>query len=381
MQNIVFPDYNCSIMNTISTILNHYGIKSNYETVEELKMMLNSPYQNIVFMIFDGMGTDMLNQNLQPTDFINQHIKKELTSVFPSTTTAAMTAYYSGQSPNEHGWLGWSLYFKEYGRCIDTFINTDSYTGDKINGPHAGYTYMPYEHILDQIEKKSNHRIKTYMIEPSYISYQGKNTKIGVDSAQEAFTALKKLCDEPHEKFIFIYWPDPDKTMHSAGCYSEETKQKIQEINDLFESTVKEVSNTLFIASADHGLIDVEPTTYLNEYKELDECFIMPPSIEKRAVSFFIKPEMKALFVERFNRLFGEEFILLSKQEVFERQILGFGTSHPKTTDFIGDYLACATGKKVLGYLTVNSKPFDFTATHAGLTKKEMMVPLILIES
>ena len=85
MQNIVFPDYNCSIMNTISTILNHYGIKSNYETVEELKMMLNSPYQNIVFMIFDGMGTDMLNQNLQPTDFINQHIKKELTSLSYNT--------------------------------------------------------------------------------------------------------------------------------------------------------------------------------------------------------------------------------------------------------------------------------------------------------
>lgn len=125
-------------------------------------------------------------------------------------------------------------------------------------------------------------------------------------------------------------------------------KRKIKEINDLFKQIVETTSNTLFIASADHGLIDVEPTIYLNEYEELDECFIMPPSIEKRAVSFFIKPEMKQAFEERFNRLFGEEFILLSKQEVLNQQLFGQGLSHRKTTDFLGDYLACATGKKYL---------------------------------
>ncbi|MFR1836576.1 MAG: phosphodiesterase, partial [Turicibacter sanguinis] len=110
-------------------------------------------------------------------------------------------------------------------------------------------------------------------------------------------------------------------------------------------------------------------------------CFIMTPSIEKRAVSFFIKPEMKQAFEERFNRLFGEEFILLSKQEVLNQQLFGQGLSHRKTTDFLGDYLACATGKKVLGYLAMTTKRFDFGATHAGLTKEEMMVPLIIIES
>lgn len=381
MKNIVYPDYHNSIMNTISTILNHYGVESEYSQIEELKTALNRPHQNVVLMIFDGMGIDMLNQNLNTTDFINEQTKKQLTSVFPSTTTAAMTAYYSGKSPNEHGWLGWSLYFKEYGRCIDTFINTDSYSGETIDAPHAGYTCMPYEHILDKIEQVTNHRIKTYMIEPAYITYRGKNTKIGVESAAEVFKEVQKLCQEPQDKFVFVYWPDPDKTMHSTGCYSKETKEKIKEINDLFESTVKETSNTLFIASADHGLIDVEPTTYLNDYEELNECFIMPPSIEKRAVSFFIKSEMKKIFEERFNHLFGEDFILLTKQEVFDKQLLGQGLSHKKTNDFVGDYLACATGNKVLSYLCVTSKPFDFTATHAGLTEEEMLVPLIITES
>ena len=46
-------------------------------------------------------------------------MKKELTSVYPCTTVAAMTSYRSGISPNEHGWLGWTLYFKETNRIVD----------------------------------------------------------------------------------------------------------------------------------------------------------------------------------------------------------------------------------------------------------------------
>lgn len=383
MKEVIFPNYTKSILNTMATVLHHYGIQSDYTDIDLLKTSLNKNYQNIVFMVFDGMGTEMLNRNLQVTDILNRETKMQLTSVFPSTTTAAMTAYYSGKSPNEHGWLGWSLYFKEYGRCIDTFINTDSYSGEVLNAPHAGYTLMPYLHVLDQIESVTHNQVRSYMIEPNYINYQGKNTKIGVETVQQLFAEIEQLCQQNDQsKFIFCYWPDPDKTMHTSGCYSEETIKKITEINHLFEDLTQKTENTLFIVSADHGLIDVEPTTWLNEYPTLTDCFLMPPCIEKRALSFFIKPEKKLEFKEQFNALFDHDFLLFTKEEAFEKRLFGLGTSHTKTLDFVGDYLACATGTKVLGYQTLTQhKKFDFAATHAGLTKEEMVVPLIIVES
>lgn len=382
MKEIIFPNYDESIINTMSTILNHYGIQSNYAKIPILKEALNKSYKNVVFMVFDGMGIDMLQRNLKDDDTLNAQTKLNLTSVFPSTTTAAMTAYYAGISPNEHGWLGWSLYFKEYGRCIDTFINTDSYSGEAINGPHAGHTLMAYTHVLDQIEISTQNKVRSYMIEPIHIKYRGKNTKIGVESAAQLFKEVKQLCNENHEKFIFCYWNDPDKTMHSTGCYSTESRQKIQEINSLFTNITQNTTDTLFIVSADHGLIDVEPTTWLNDYESLTECFIMPPCIENRALSFFIKPELKMEFKTRFNQFFSNDFLLLTKNEAFKKGLFGLGTSHPKTLDFVGDYLACATGTKVLGYHSLTQhKKFDFTATHAGLTKEEMLVPLIIVES
>ena len=382
MKEIVFPNYNESILNTMSSIMKHYGLNTHYQELPLVKQALDKNYQNVVLMVFDGMGIEMLKRNLKADDLLNREIKQHLTSVFPSTTTAAMTAYYSGKSPNEHGWLGWSLYFKEYGRCIDTFINTDSYSGEVINAPHAGHTLMPYQHVLDQIEEATSKTVRTYMIEPDYINYQGHNTKIGVENAQQLFKEVEFLCKEEGSKFIFCYWPDPDKTMHSMGCYSDETVQKTQEINTLLDQLSHRLTNTLFIVSADHGLIDVEETTWLNDYPTLTECFLMPPSIEKRAVSFFIKPESKTNFKEQFNKFFGNEFLLFTKEEAFEKNIFGLGTSHSKTLDFVGDFLACATGTKVLGYQPMTQhKKFDFAATHAGLTKEEMLVPLILIES
>jgi len=65
----------------------------------------------VVLMAFDGMGVDILEKHLPRESFLRENMIRYVTSVFPSTTTAAMTAYYSGLSPNEHGWLGWSLYF------------------------------------------------------------------------------------------------------------------------------------------------------------------------------------------------------------------------------------------------------------------------------
>lgn len=382
MATIIYPNYNRCILNTMATIMKYYGIECEYSVLPEVEKVLSKNYKNVVFMVFDGMGLDALEKNLKPTDFLNQNIQAELTSVVPSTTTAAMTAYYAGKSPFEHGWLGWSLYFKEYGRCIDTFINTDSHTGEKLDLPHAGHELMGYEHVCDQIEAITSHKVKAYMVEPNHIEYKGKNQKIGIEDAVGFFESVEKLCQKDEEKFIFAYWNDPDKTMHTAGCYSEQTKAKLQEINDLLKALSEKMEDTLILVSADHGLIDVENKTYLNDYPELTDCFLIPPFIEGRLMSFFIREDLRDVFKKRFNELFSNDFILFTRQEAIEMQLFGPGKPHKKTFDFIGDFIACATGHKLFDYMPLTkTKKFEFTATHAGLTREEMLVPLVIIES
>ncbi len=381
MNKTVNPDYNNCILNITSSILNHFGVQHRYPTIETLDKFLSKKYKNIVFMVFDGMGVDMLEHNLPHTSFLRSNMKQQITSVFPSTTTAAMTAYYSGLSPNEHGWLGWSLYFKEFNSCIDTFTNQDSYT--KLNNykKHAAYTLMPYKSIYQMIDEV-NKSVKSYTIIPEGINFpDSPNINIRIKNVERIFGIIENLCKNQGNKFIMSYWYEPDMTMHKEGCYVNVVKTYMQLIDELSFKMYKGLDDTLVIISADHGLINVTEEIYLNDIPEIDECLVIPPSIESRAVSLFIKPKMDKIFEERFYKYFGNDFKLIAKEEVLNSEILGKGKPHKKVTDFIGNYLACAIGNKMIRYRTLTSgEHYSYKGQHAGLTKEEMIVPLIILE-
>jgi len=121
---IMIPNYNKSILNLISSILNKYNVDTKYSELFEIKDIMNKDYNNIVIVILDGMGENILANN-SPTGILNKNKLCNITSVFPTTTTAAMTTYYSGKPPIETAWIAWTQYFKEYGKYIDVLPEID----------------------------------------------------------------------------------------------------------------------------------------------------------------------------------------------------------------------------------------------------------------
>ena len=103
-----------------------------------------------------------------------------------------------------------------------------------------------------------------------------------------------------------------------------------------------------------------------------------PPSIEPRALSLFIKDGKTEEFKTEFNKVFSDSFRLMTKEEVFSENILGFGKPHPKTADFIGDFFAIALGEINIDY---KRGDFEMVGVHAGLTVEEITVPFIAIET
>ena len=111
---MIYPDYDRSILSTTASILKHYGIDSIYPTLPELDAQLATAPKHVALIITDGVGVRPLEGALPADSYMRSHIAATVTSIFPSTTTAACTSYYNGQSAYEHGWLGWQLNFKEY---------------------------------------------------------------------------------------------------------------------------------------------------------------------------------------------------------------------------------------------------------------------------
>ena len=97
---VVLPDYENSILNLINSILHYYHVETKYNGIDILDKRLEKKYKNIVLIILDGMGENILN-TISPNGFFKKHQERKITSVYPSTTTAAMTTYYSGKTPIE----------------------------------------------------------------------------------------------------------------------------------------------------------------------------------------------------------------------------------------------------------------------------------------
>ena len=380
---MAFPDYNNCILGIPNSIMGYYGTKTTHPGAALLDSALAGEYKNVLFMIYDGMGTAMMDDNLPEDNFLRKNTTTKLSSVFPPTTVAACTSYYSGQSPYEHGWLGWALYFNEYDKQIEVFTDKEYFSRLPSGGNNIANTLMPFTTIYSKIEKATSGKVKTYSLYPvSFARPAEPETVIGYDTYDDMLAKTKDLCLRNHQKFIIAYYPQPDGMAHKLGCRSDEVKSLLMDMDAKTKAFCEDLNDTLVIISADHGHIDVYKDVFLNEIQELDECLLRPPSIEPRAASIFIKPGMEDRFTELFNKHLGDDFLLFSKQKVFDMNLFGPGEGHLKFNEFMGDFLAAATGNALLRYRLPNSpEPVKFLSHHAGMTAAEMYVPLIIIET
>ena len=381
--NIVFPDYNHSILGTITSILKYYNVNTTHKSSEILdKILKEKEYKNVILLIMDGMGESIIEKTA-PEGYLKKNIIDIVTSVYPSTTTAAMTTYYSGKTPYETGWIAWSQYFKEYGRSLDLLTHKETYYNESLKKPIIDVyeKFLKYDSIFDMIEK-SETNIKTYEIKPEYAERKCKRV-LCADDFFEVVEHIENIVKVPDKKFVFAYCDNPDSILHKYGTDSIEVKNFILEIDDEIKKLSNKLENdTLLIISADHGHKDIEKSYSLWDYPEIQECLIMPPSLESRVVSFWIKNDMKEVFKERFNNIFGTEFLLVEKNDFIEKyKFLGSGVKNLKIDDFIGDYVAISIKNSIIKIdnLLVEAKTVK-QSTHCGLTNEEMQVPIIIIK-
>lgn len=381
-KDIVLPDYNHCILGTITSILKYYNVETHHKSSEKLDKILNErKYKNVIFLVLDALGEHILAKT-SPNGYLQKYKIDVVTSVYPSTTTAAITTYYSGKPPYETAWIAWSQYFKEYGRALDMFSHNESYYREPLRKPMMDVfkKVVNYESIYNQIEK-ANPNVKAYEIQPEYAERRGRRTLIG-NNIDELIMHINDLCKLPDRKFILAYSDNPDGLLHKYGTTSQEAKDfvlhaetKIKEMCDNFDD------DTILIISADHGHKDIDKSYTLLDYPEIQECLIMPPSLESRILTFWVKEDMREQFVQRFNNVFEEAFWLMTKEDFLNKyHFLGYGDKHYKIEDFIGNYIALSVKGSMIRLETflAEGKPVK-RSTHCGLTKDEMEVPVFVI--
>lgn len=359
------PDYKNSILNISNSLINYYNVPPHHETHPLLDGYLNKKYNHIIYLLMDGLGTNIIKKHLKESDALYKYMQKEVTSVFPPTTVAATNTVLSAKSPIETGYLGWVQYFPKEDTNLIVFKGIDFYT-EKVIGD-LRFKYLEYPSILKQINAYAPH-VQTKQFMPSVVE------KTGGNSFNEQVDRVLTFTHNNDETFSYVYWIEPDLSQHIEGTDSKAIKLLLEDLNQTFTSLISNVpDNTLVVGIADHGLTNVKSIN-IHDYKDITSLLIRNTSLEPRAINFFVKPDKLDIFKVVFNGHFGDIFDLYTKQELLNSGLLGPGEKHKMVDAFLGDFVGIAKAE----YMFSITDKKTYKGHHAGLTLDEMMVPLIV---
>ena len=360
----VFPDYNNGLVNVISSIEKYFNVKNTNPTLKDLDKVLNkTSKKNVVLVLFDGLGYNILKRNEKYCPFLNKYLVKSILSCFPTTTMTARTTVESGLCPIEHGWLGWDMYFKKYDKVITLARNYVKGTKEKITNYNIAKTLLKYEPVIDKISKREN------QLGSKVTYYPDKGPSI-----KKARKRIKNITKNGLKNYIYFYCNEPDHTFHKYGCDSKKAIKVLKKLDKNFKKLCNSLDDTIVIALADHGHLNIEYLT-LTDYPNIIKMLEGNVSIDIRACSFMVKKEYKKTFSYELKKVLKDDFIIMSKKDIISKKLYGNGKENEYFKDGIGDYIAIATSNKAIRY---DNSYHMHKSGHSGITEDEMLVPLII---
>lgn len=364
---IVKNNYNECLTNLACSIQKYFGLKSKHNSIGYIDKLLDEKQpKNVVLMLFDGMGSRILDRALDKNSFFRKNRIKEITTVFPATTTAATTSICTGLNPIEHGWLGWNMYIAPINETITLFLNSEKGKEGVSNNFLKVKEKLVQRTIIDEINENTEYSaIELFPFgEKKY------------NNLDEMLQIIQEECNKEGKKYIYAYDTEPDHSMHDFGPDNSKVKKLIQIRNNKVEELCKKLNDSIIIIIADHGHKEVEHI-YLKNYPKIMEMLERTTSLEQRAVSFKIKKDDKERFVKEFNKNFGKDFQLYSKSEIIGHHLFGYGDENELFRDAIGDFIAIAENSNKC---IITDGDEILKSQHAGYSNDEIYVPLIVID-
>ncbi len=363
-------NYDECLTNLACSIRKYFDLEYHHKTLEYVdKILEEKKPNNVILILFDGMGSRILDRTLPKDSFFIKNRYKDITTVFPATTTAATTSIRTGLNPIEHGWLGWNTYIKPIDKTITLFRDREKGKEEICEEFLEIKDSLTPSTIVDEIKEKTNCYAKT--IYP----FEVENVTV-YSNINEMLNIILEEVKKEGKKFLYVYDDEPDHTMHDYGPDSDEAKALIKERNLKISQLCDNLTDSLIIVVADHGDIKVD-NIFLNDYPELLNMLERTPSLETRAISFKVKKEFINDFKVKFNELLGDYFSLYSKEDIISSGLFGNGIPCEIFDSAIGDYIAISeNSNKSL----VSDGDKALFSQHAGYTDDELYVPLIIID-
>ena len=412
-EEFVLPEYGSYCLSNVTpTILSLFDVKSERPMIPRDafgSVEVDSP-ERVILIVLDGFGyrewESQASEGFVKAMTTKGHTRP-ITTVFPSTTAAALTSLSTGLTPQEHGLPEWFVYFRELDMIIATLPfspmgDTGRDTLWKTTDPRILFKGETVYRKLAREGIPSYSFVNRNLAETAYstTSLRGSETN-SYSSSSDLMAIVRRKVEAAatSRAFFYVYWSYVDTIEHRFGPNTDESSLEAALISysiqkglvEKLDSSVAE--KTLVIVTADHGQINVSPkaTLYLNRYRKLVKNFERSesgkkilPSGSPRDVFLHVGTDPDDMKEYLKEKLQGKATVL-GTEESIRMGLFGINKPLRNFRDRVGDLLILPHKKDTIWYdhTKETGRPrraptgrFDLLGHHGGLSEDEMKIPL-----
>ncbi|MFQ5615343.1 MAG: alkaline phosphatase family protein [Anaerolineales bacterium] len=389
-----------NIPSTICRLLDVPGIGAQPlipEILDPIERGLAPGIRRVVMVLMDALSLHRLQRWLRQGgvplwgSLLKDGLLAPLTSVVPSTTSAALPTLWSGLSPAQHAMVGYELWLKEYG-VVANMIQQSPFN---VPGSLEKAGFEPEKALPGPTlgTHLASYGVNSYAFQHFTIARSGLSRVFFTDvdvrpfgTAVELVVNLRKLIESrsKERQLIGVYWGQVDHFSHVYGPDDERVVAEFAHFTAAFSALFYNKlrpnvrKDTLLILTADHGQVATRKAPHfdLRNHPGLAQRLPILPTGENRFIYFNIRPDQTGAVQEYLDHTFAKQFIQVDPANAMNSGLFGPGEPHPQLRDRLGDMIAIARGD---AYLWWGKKENPLIGRHGGMSPDEMLVPLLAV--
>ncbi|MBV8716983.1 MAG: alkaline phosphatase family protein [Chloroflexi bacterium] len=372
---------------------------------------LKTSVKTVVLVVADGLGhlqlqREIANGNAPNLGALVTRAQVDdpcvsyapITSVFPTTTVAALGSVNSGVAPSHHGLLSYTVYLPEFNTVAELIRWGPLNRRISFSDPEFGLAPEEFfwsETMYARLQTAGVRR--TFAVNPSGFAGTALTRMLHQHASYAGYIAtsslgpiVSRIVHESSEPtYVYAYWPTVDTISHIIGPLTPEHAAEVAafdfQFGRLLES-LRDRDDVLVLLTADHGHVDTDPSEAINfaDHPELLAMLKATPAGERRAVYLHPKPgAVSDVFGYARQRLRDVAAAML-REDAVEEGLFGPGQLSERAAGRIGEVLLFPRGSLQLvppiEYVdgTPPRAPL-FHGLHGGLTPDEALVPLLAV--
>ena len=403
-RGFVLPDYEGGgLLNVAATVLDVLGVRDETDPppLRALEPSLREGVRQVVLVLADGLGLAQLRALCTAGDMpfvasITERARRhdraqliEATTVFPSTTAAAITTLHTARTPQEHGNLAYFVWLEEFTQVTQMLRwgpavhRRGSYFDDTRLDPRD---YVRVGSIYPRLRRAG---VAAYVIQPEPFRLEAMDRMHAAGAEYAGYylpssmsVRLRDLLEQrpwgDGPAYVYAYWAGIDSVAHVSGPRSKEHATEAALFDRALERALasRPPGDTLVLLTADHGHSFTDPFKLIDLIgdEQLRSLLRNPIAGEPRLA--FLHTDQPDRVKQHLERRYPDTFFFLDRDEAIAAGL--FGRGDPKVARRrIGEVLAMLGGDRAASIVKVDGQTFRHRGSHGGMSPEEMRIPVL----